>query len=120
VGKRGERVLLTWQWAEESEGGGKKRARAWRPTPFELEAGDAGEDWGSGAQCDVWKGKRGRERGPQTRQGQLERPAVLRRDSGGRWGAVDSTRAADRRGRAETGPSGSGWVREGEAAWRHR
>jgi hypothetical protein len=44
-------VTLAWPWAEESEG--EKEKGALRPTPFETEVGEAGEEWGSWVQCRV-------------------------------------------------------------------
>jgi hypothetical protein len=54
-------VALTWPWAEESEGG-REESTAWRPAPFEAEAGEVGEGWGSGVRRHVEE-KTGRERG---------------------------------------------------------
>jgi hypothetical protein len=51
-------VTLMWPWAEESEGG-REESTAWRPAPFEAEAG---EGWGSGVRRHVEE-KMGRERG---------------------------------------------------------
>jgi hypothetical protein len=62
--------MLTWPWAEESEGE-KESAARW-PTPFETEAGEAGEGWGSR----VWhrvEEEQGRERGDRVQQRGPER-----------------------------------------------
>jgi hypothetical protein len=56
VGKGRGRVTLAWPWAEESA--------ARRLAPFEMEAGEAGEGWGSnGAERGGGSGGHGRGKG---------------------------------------------------------
>jgi hypothetical protein len=104
--------------------GKEKREQAWRPTPFEAEAREAGEGWGSGGGATRGR-ENGEERGgPGAVEGTVRWPASapswqpraagLWHDRGGRRGAGDPARArlTDTVGRRQ-GPVGSAWVREG-------
>jgi hypothetical protein len=67
-----------WPWAEESEGG-KRRERGAGPVPFEAEAGEAGERWGSQVR------RRVEERMGQREGGHVARPAEQGRGTGADW-----------------------------------
>jgi hypothetical protein len=69
----------------------------------------------------AWRGKRGRERGPDavgdSSAGRWARAAPLPRDRGGRRARVTRARAANRRDRASSGLSGNDGVRERVREW---
>jgi hypothetical protein len=72
-------VTLAWPWAEESEGG-REENMAWWLAPFEAEAREAGEGWGSGVRHRVEE-KMGQREGD---RGGTDVVALGGSDSGGR------------------------------------
>jgi hypothetical protein len=87
------RCVLAWAWTEESEGGTEESV-APRPTPFEAEAGETGERWGS------WVQRRAEER-----MGQREGGGV---PVGGGQRGVAMPRGRPNRG-GEMGMTGGPW-----------
>jgi hypothetical protein len=87
--------------------GGKKRGVLSLAWPFEAEAGEAGEGWGSVGTTRLVEGKTGKREGAPgvagaaraagiSPPGRRVRATVLQSNCGGRRGTVDSVRAAER------------------------